>query len=628
MFPFVPSNSLLHVTAPDRGSIRPGDVVCYPGARAVIAHRVVRIEAGPAGRTFVTRGDAAQGDERVPEHAVGYVVTRVEHGWFAYDLDGWFGRAAAMIALQRGLPLQVVSQAATIAVQVRGYVRRAIGAAHADHAAPPPYAAGEARLAETLVPPPRVAPNSESPDSLLRLLNHELRTPLNGILGFIEILLGELDGPLLGDERENLGFVRDAGKQLLALVSEVLDLVAAVASERDALFEPVDLADELERQRTTLEERRGVRPVYVRVDAPSDALVIVDRTELSRVLEVFGELALTSTQAGQVSLEAAAAGDFVHVTVRADGPLFPPPARRGERPSTPAERDGRLRRLRFEMAQRLCERILGRLKVRTDSASTELTLILPRDGSGKEREPASRTDIPLAVRYLAATGHDLRTPLNAILGFSDLVAMQPHEEWTESQHRSLSIVRERARDLATMVDDMIDWAKLELGDLRLNQREHSVRELIDRAVTLAIERSGARGLKVEVQVDAGVDQLHVDGDRFVQALVGLMDHAVRATPGPTLELRAHRREASAKEPASLRFELVDPDLTIRDQDQPHIFAAFRPSFAPTGQRVAGLHLGTAVARAVIRAHGGDVWFESRPNQGTTFVASLPASRLA
>jgi signal transduction histidine kinase len=317
----------------------------------------------------------------------------------------------------------------------------------------------------------------------------------------------------------------------------------------------------------------------------------------------------------------------VCVTVRADGPLFPPPRQHGERPSTPAERDDRLRRLRLQMAQRLCERALGRLTVRTDASGSELSLSLPPDGT-MEREPAARTDIPLAVRYLAATGHDLRTPLNAILGFSDLVAMQEHEKWTESQHRSLAIVRERARDLASMVDDMIDWAKLELGDLRLHQRNHSVRPLIDSAVQQAVERSGARGLSVDVGVDDRLGELCVDADRFVQALLGLMDHAVRATPAPKLTLRARYIEADAGQPASARIEVVDPDLAIRDQDQQHIFAAFRPSFAPTGQRVAGLHLGTAVARAVIRAHGGDVWFESRPNQGTTFVASLPEACLA
>jgi signal transduction histidine kinase len=632
MFPFVPSNSLLHVTSPDRASLRPGDIVCYPGVRHVIAHRVVGVEVGPAGRLFVTRGDAVGRDERVPEHAIAYVVSRIEHGWFAYDADGWLGRVLASIALHRGFGLRAASHSARLAIQLRARLRERVSSTASSSwppsAAGEPGACGVARLSTTVVPPPRSATSSESPDSLLRLLNHELRTPLNGILGFIEVLLGELDGPLIVEERENLSYVRDAGRQLLGLVSDVLDLVAAVASDRDPMLEPVDLADVLEVERAALEERRGVRPVYVRVDAAADAMVVVDRAELRRVLDVFGELALTATQSGQVSLEAAGEGEHVCVTVRAEGPLFAPPAKRGgERPSTPTERDDRLRRLRLEMAQRLAERILGTFQVHTDANASELKLTLPRDGA-MQRQPAARTDIPLAVRYLAATGHDLRTPLNAILGFADLVAMHPHELWTEAQHRSLSIVRERARDLASMVDDMIDWAKLELGDLRLNRREHEVRELIDRAVSLAIERSGARGLRVEVGVDPRLDQLCVDADRFVQALLGLMDHSIRAAPAPILSLSALYVEAEGEQPVSARIEVTDPDLEIRDQDQAHIFAAFRPSFAPTGQRVAGLHLGTALARAVIRAHGGDVWFERRPNQGTTFVASLPEVCLA
>jgi signal transduction histidine kinase len=622
MFPFVPSNSLLHVRAPDRSAIRPGDVVCYPGGRQVVAHRVVRIEDGLGGRVFVTRGDAAGSDEHVDARSIAYVVTRVEHGWFAYDLDGMLGRCAASLALRRGRALEVVSRTASFAVGVRIW----LWPRSAERRAPNSHQ--EVRLSREMAPPPKAA-GSESPDSLLRLLNHELRTPLNGILGFIEVLLGELDGPLLVDERENLGHVRDAGRQLLVLVSEVLDLVSAVASEREPMLESVNLEDVVEILRASLEERRGVRPVYVRVDVSGDPVVFVDRAELNRVLAVLGELALAATPAGQVSLEVLAEETQVCVRVRADGPLFPAPPQHGERPSTPAERTDRLRRLRLEMAQRLCERALGRVSVRTgDGAGSELELWLARDGRMTQRAAASRTDIPLAVRYLAATGHDLRTPLNAILGFSDLVSMNPNEEWSDAQKRSLSIVRERARDLASMVDDMIDWAKLELGDLRLSRRDYDTRELLERAVALAVDRSGARGLKVEIGVDARLGRLYVDADRFVQAILGLMDHAVRATPGPSLALHALYIAAEAGQAASARFEIVDPDLVIRDQDQAHIFAAFRPSFAPTGQRVAGLHLGTSVARAVIRAHGGDVWFESRPNQGTTFVASLPEAGLA
>ncbi|HEY2736351.1 MAG TPA: ATP-binding protein, partial [Polyangiales bacterium] len=78
-----------------------------------------------------------------------------------------------------------------------------------------------------------------------------------------------------------------------------------------------------------------------------------------------------------------------------------------------------------------------------------------------------------------------------------------------------------------------------------------------------------------------------------------------------------------RQPSSLSIEVLDPGLSIREQDHASLFAAFRPSHAPTGQRIAGLQLGTSVARALLRAHGGDVWFESRPGRGTTFVATLP-----
>jgi signal transduction histidine kinase len=607
MFPLVPSNSLLHVIPPRLNEIRPGEIICYPGRHEIIAHRVIRIEQTPSGRTFITRGDAVGGEEQVAEGAVAWTVVRVERGRFAYDVDSAIGRCAAALALHRGLPLRLLSITARTVVGLRNRLRaRSAWPERADVALGDP-------------PPPR-AGSSESPDALLRLLNHELRTPLNGILGFIEILLGELDGPLLLDERENLSLVRDAGRQLLSLVSDVLDLVAAVANDHEPMYESVDLGELLEAERVVLEERRGMRPVYVRVDVPLEAAaVVVDCDELARLLRLLGELALQATSSGEVSFEAESGESEVCVRVRADGPLFPEAPPRADRPSSPAERDDRLRRMRFDMAQRLTERSLGRLSL----DGNELCLRMPRDARSRVRDQATRADIPLAVRYLAASGHDLRTPLNAILGFSDLVAMHPHEQWSEAQHRSLSIVRERARDLASMVDDMIDWAKLELGDLRLSQKQHDCRELIERAVSLAVERSGARGLRVEVEVEPALGQLYVDADRFVQALLGLMDHAVRAMPGPTVRVHALRDPKGGA-----RFEVIDSGLEIRSQDQAHIFAAFRPSFAPTGQRVAGLHLGTSLSRALIRAHGGDVWFESRPDQGTTFVASLPDVCLA
>lgn len=656
MFPFVPSNSLLHVAPPELASIGPGDVVCYPGAGQVIAHRVQRVAHGPRGPCFITRGDAMLAEEHVEAGAIAYVVRRVEHRFFEYDVDGWVGRRLAACAVHRGVGFRVLLGLGVAMARVLRAGRALGGLCGCQMTSPPgpglrtaalasvPPAPAERRvlliesspgelsspsgleLGSESAPSSPVAGRWGSSDSLLRLLNHELRTPLNGILGFLEVLLGELDGPLVDDERENLGFVRDAGQQLLSLVGELLDLVAAVASDAGPELERVDLGPLLEDERALLEERRGLRPVHVRVEiAPEAASIVTDRAQLSRVLRVLGELAIDVTVSGEVALEAVATGELdapVCLRVRADGPLWKERAVSGEQPSSPGSRDDRLRQLRLQMVEVLVGRALGRFEPSTHESGSQLALFLAAERLTPQLAPQSQGDIPLAVRYLAASGHDLRTPLNAILGFSDLVAMRDHARWTQSQHKSLTIVRERARDLASMVDDMIDWAKLELGDLRLAPGPHGARALIDRAAAAAIEHSGSRGLQVDVTCAGELGQILVDGERFVQALLGLLENAARATPAPRVQLRAERT------PDGMRIQVVDPALEVRLEDRAHIFAAFRPSFAPTGQRIAGLHLGTSVARALLRAHGGDVWFESRPGQGTTFVATLPEPCLA
>jgi signal transduction histidine kinase len=225
-------------------------------------------------------------------------------------------------------------------------------------------------------------------------------------------------------------------------------------------------------------------------------------------------------------------------------------------------------------------------------------------------------------------GHDLRSPLNSMVGFADLLAVDPQLRWSEQQARSLEVLRERARDLLTLINNMVDWARLQAGELTLAPVPVAAGEVLARTFELAKARSGARGLRLHFQAGPGLGVLLVDEGRFVQALLGLMDHATRSEAGPTLSVRAGRVAASTGAPEHVRIELDDPLLEVREADRAHLFEAFRPSFAPSGQRIAGLSLGTAIARALLRAQGGDVWFESLPGQGTKFVVTVKVASLA
>jgi signal transduction histidine kinase len=539
-----------------------------------------------------------------------------------------------------------------------------------DETLPPSAASSEppSRSSRASSRPPALldASPDERRSEFLRSVSHELRTPLNVILGFTDILLAEIDGPITGDQRENLTIVRDSGKRLLVLVNDVIELSAVVPEEDVEAGDPVTVLSLLENVQLALEERRGVRPVHVGVTfSPALEGYTISNQTLGRAFSIFAEHALVQTESGEVRLSASLERGALRLSVSGDGLRFENPGgasvtgpigAAGEA-SVRASDQGRNRgnratRLRLRLAEELVKLAGARLEMlRGASAATSganaaseqappgAFVLWPSRASSQSgahvlRGPAGafqtaakgtlQKDVhTLRVQWLAAMGHDLRSPLNAMLGFADLVAIDPHAQLSAAQTSSLEIVRERARDLLALIDDMVDWAKLAGDELKLSFEKLDARELIERAVEDARQRSGARELVVLIEAEPELGRVFVDARRSAQALVALMDHGVRSPEGGLIVLYARREEDDDGKP-QLLIEVHDASLEIRESDREHLFTAFRPSFAPTGKRIAGLSLGTAIARALVRAQGGDVWFASRPERGTTFAVSLPS----
>jgi len=672
MFPCVLSGSVLTLQPVAAAELAPGDIVVYVSERGLCAHRLLQLL--PDGRVRV-RGDAQEYTETLEASALAFVVTHVAHRRLSYATRAPLGRFLARCALRRGAAFPLAAGLARYASRhalralarsagveplmgllVRAASRGAPAGATAHSpgsgqgAAPLRERVGRAlasRLTGRVVWPPaaRAAALSgvlqlssarpslapEGPvtarDSLLRGLKHELRTPLNAILGFADLLLGELDGPLNADERENVSVVRDAGWKLLGLINEVLDLATALMLPAEPVCEEHDVNLLLEEVRHEIEQRAGMRPVHVGVDgahAPLEARI--DRRLLSRALRALGDSALHATTAGGITLGAALRGSELQLWVAADGFQARPdhaldPVELALGPARAHDRARRIGGMRIAIVARLLALHGGGLSAerRADRGALCVRMPLTAAGAAHAGDDAQSADVALALAYIAAMSHDLRTPLNAILGFADLLSMDKREAWSAAQRRSLDIVRERALDLAAMVDDMIDWAKLEAGELELRRELTEIGPILERALAAATERSGARGLSLSLHNEtADEGKVWADASRCVQALLGLLDHAIRA-PGREVQVRVQRTAAH------VQIEIEDPGLEIREEDHTGVFDAFRPSYAPTGQRIAGLQLGPSVARSLLRAHGGDVWFESRPGRGTTFTATLPVA---
>jgi signal transduction histidine kinase len=139
--------------------------------------------------------------------------------------------------------------------------------------------------------------------AFLRAVSHELRTPLNAIIGFTDVLQNELDGPITSDQRENLAIIRASSDTLARLVSDMIDVSDLAASDASRPRTAIDVVALLETVRDAVEERRGLRPVYVRVEVHDGAeLLRADREGLLRALRILAEHAIEVTEAGEVSL--------------------------------------------------------------------------------------------------------------------------------------------------------------------------------------------------------------------------------------------------------------------------------------------------------------------------------------
>lgn len=231
----------------------------------------------------------------------------------------------------------------------------------------------------------------------------------------------------------------------------------------------------------------------------------------------------------------------------------------------------------------------------------------------------------LKTQFLASMSHDLRSPLNSILGFSEVLLGGLDGLLTDAQRESVRAIQRAGEDLLRLLTEVLDSARLEAGRLELRCAWTPSVEILTEAVRrgrlIAAERTDVTGraLDIEVELQPGLPPVYVDRERIVQAVVGLFGHAARAMEGGTIRLRARVADRAPEHPAEIRVEVTDTGGGIHESERERIFEAFRG--VRGGRRLAGLGLGLALARALVRAHGGDVSVVSAAD-GITFTVAL------
>lgn len=226
------------------------------------------------------------------------------------------------------------------------------------------------------------------------------------------------------------------------------------------------------------------------------------------------------------------------------------------------------------------------------------------------------------TQFLASVSHDLKGPLNAILGFSELLLRGVEGPLSPAQREDVRLVHRSGEELLTIINNILDSAKLEAGRIELHREWTPSAELISDAAAHARGLVGRKNLAVEVQTQAGLPPLHVDPHRLQQVFRALVSNAVKFSEQGIVKLRAWV-ERQPDGTRVFRFDVADEGPGISDEDRSRVFQAFELLDSSVQRAAGGTGLGLFIAKELLELHGGRLWFDSVPGRGSTFSLALP-----
>ena len=219
--------------------------------------------------------------------------------------------------------------------------------------------------------------------------------------------------------------------------------------------------------------------------------------------------------------------------------------------------------------------------------------------------------------FLANISHELKTPLTSIHGFSEAVLDGTIDD-PDGIRRSARIISDESTRVLRLVEELLDLSRIESGQVSMRLEEFSVGELLQQVGDVFALRSEESG--VELAVDgASPVRVHGDFDRLEQVLNNLMDNAFRHTASGGKV----RVTATATPSGFVQVSITDTGKGIPLDELPFLFDRFYRAQGSAGK---GYGLGLAIAREIVRAHGGDIWAASKQGEGTSFQFTLPVAR--
>ena len=231
----------------------------------------------------------------------------------------------------------------------------------------------------------------------------------------------------------------------------------------------------------------------------------------------------------------------------------------------------------------------------------------------------------LKDEFLANTSHELRTPLNGMIGIAESMLDGATGDLSDEQHHNLKLLAQSGKRLVNLVNDLLDFSKLRHGELHLNLKPVSLREMVEIVLQLDRVLIANKDLQLLNHIPADLPLVRADENRLQQILHNLIGNAIKFTPQGRVEITASLVQSSSP---MIAIAISDTGIGIPADKLDRIFESFEQVEGSARRKYGGTGLGLAITRNLVELHGGRIWVQSTLGEGSAFTFTLPVNEPA
>lgn len=221
-------------------------------------------------------------------------------------------------------------------------------------------------------------------------------------------------------------------------------------------------------------------------------------------------------------------------------------------------------------------------------------------------------------QFLSTMSHEIRTPMNAVIGFTHLLMQNPRED----QKEYLNTLKFSAENLLVLINDILDFNKIEAGKIEFEEVDFSVRELISNIKHAIIQKADEKGIHFKLLIDDDVPDMVIgDPVRLGQILTNLISNSIKFTDKGKVTIST-TLIAAKDDKVTINFEIKDTGIGIPKDKQETIFESFTQASSDTTRKYGGTGLGLTITRRLLQLQGSDIVLKSREGEGSVFSFDL------